>query len=277
MVKVYENIVIGGGASGLMFAANIKEKQNTLILEHNLELGAKILISGGGRCNFTNKEVSEKDYLGNSTFIKEILASNSRKSLLKWFTSRDLHYSIKNNKEYFCKSSANELLNILKREIRGVKAELNCNVQGVTKSDELFKVTTNKGEFFAKRVIVASGGLSFPKLGAGSIGFDIAKSMGHSITPLSPALVGFTLQAQESYFKSLSGTSIDIVMRLANREFRGSFLFTHKGVSGPVVLNASLFWQKGYITIDFLPDFSFKNIKNSNKTISNLLKHFCRI
>ena len=271
MAQIYENIVIGGGASGLMFVANIKEKQNTLIIEHNLELGAKILVSGGGRCNFTNKEVSEKDYLGDSKFIKEILASNSSKSLLKWFRSRGLSYSIKNNKEYFCKSSAKALLNILKQEIRGVKVKLNCNVKGVQKSDKIFKITTDKGEFFAQRVIVASGGLSFPKLGASSIGFDIAKSMKHSLTPLSPALVGFTLQAQESYFKSLSGTSIDIVMSLANREFKGSLLFAHKGVSGPVVLNASLFWQKGYITIDFLPNFSFKKMKNSSKTISNLL------
>ena len=131
------------------------------------------------------------------------------------------------------------------------------------------------------KVIVATGGLSFPKLGATDIGYEIAKSFGHTVTPLQPALVGFTLQPQDAFFKSLSGVSVAVTLKVGQREFSGSLLFAHKGLSGPVILNASLFWQKGHIEIDFLPNFNLERIKSSSKSLSNLLplpkrvaKHF---
>jgi len=270
-VRIYENIVIGGGASGLMFVANLSKKQDTLIIDVNGSLGAKIAISGGGRCNFTNKFVSAKDYLADEVFVKTILKEFSNKKLLKWFTSRGLEYSVKNGSEYFCKNSSKEILNILLKEIKGAKVELNCKVLEVNKSGDLFTIKTQKGEFFAKRVIVASGGLSFPKLGASDIGFSIAKSFGHNIVAPKPALVGFTLQPSESFWKSLSGVSVDVDIKLLDKTFSGSLLFAHKGISGPVVLNASLFWQKGQIEIDFLPNFELNSIKSSSKMVSNLL------
>jgi len=270
-LKIYENIVIGAGASGLMFVANLKNKKDTLIIDSNSKIGAKILVSGGGRCNFTNKNISTSDYLADSQFIKDTLKQYSNKWLLKWFTSRGLEYSIKNDREYFCKNSAKDLLNILKKEIKGAKLELNSKVLSVEKSGDIFKIFCEKKEFFAKNLIVTSGGLSFPILGASSVGYDIAKSFGHTIITPNPALVGFTLQPQDSFFKTLSGVSVEAVIKVDNKEFSGSLLFAHKGLSGPVILNASLFWQKGHLEIDFLPNFNFNAIKSSNKLISNLL------
>ena len=268
---VYENIIIGGGASGLMLAANLNNKKSTLLIEHNSQLGAKIAISGGGRCNFTNKNISCSDYLADCNFIKNNIKKYNNKWLLKQFKNRGLEYSIKNNTEYFCKSSSSELLAILKREIKDVRTKLNCEVLSVLKESDIFEVTTNSGKFKAKNLIVASGGLSFAKIGASSIGYEIAKGFGHTIVDTKPALVGFTLQPSEAFFKELSGVSVEVAIRVEGKEFKGSMLFAHKGISGPVVLNASLFWEKGFLEIDFLPNLEIKELKSSTKMLSNLL------
>ncbi len=278
-MKIYENAVIGGGASGLMFAASLKDKSGTVILEKNPQLGAKILISGGGKCNFTNKNIFYKDYLGDKKFINTTIKKLNSKWLLNWFTSRGLQYSIKNGTEYFCKNSSKEILEILKREINGVGLKLNCEILGIGKEGNIFKIFTKQGAILAKRAVVASGGLSFPKLGASSIGFDIAKSFGHKIVPASPALVGWTLQKEQSFFKSLSGISVDAKICVQNREFKAPILFAHKGISGPAVLNASLFWSKGFVEIDFLPNFDLDLIRGSKRSVSNELplpKRFSR-
>ena len=268
---VYENIIIGGGASGLMLVANLKSKKSTLLIEHNNQLGAKIAISGGAKCNFTNKNISCNDYLAECSFIKNNIKKYNNKWLLKWLSSRGLEYSIKNSSEYFCKSSSSEILTILKREIKAVKTKLNCKVLSAKRDKKLFEVATDAGNFKAKNLIVASGGLSFAKIGASSIGYEIAKSFGHKIIDTKPALVGFTLQPAEAFFKELSGVSVEVGIKVEGKEFKGSMLFAHKGVSGPVILNASLFWQKGFLDIDFLPDIDIKELKNSTKILSNLL------
>ena len=268
---VYENIIIGGGASGLMLAANLNRKKSTLLIEHNSELGAKIAISGGGRCNFTNSNISCNDYLADCTFIKNNIKKYNNKWLVKWLISRGLEYSVKNSSEYFCKSSSSEILAILKREIKQVRTKLNCKVINVKKENELFEVATNSGTFKTRNLIVASGGLSFAKIGANPIGYEIAKSFGHTIIDTKPALVGFTLQPSEAFFKELSGVSVEVGIKVEGKEFIGSMLFAHKGVSGPVVLNASLFWQKGFLEIDFLPNLEIKELKNSTKMLSNIL------
>jgi len=268
---IYDNIVIGGGASALMFCAHLKDKSKTLIIEKNSYLGAKILVSGGGRCNFTNKNVSTSDYLGNSSFLKPILKSYSNRYLLKFFEQRGLEWTLKNGVEYFCQNSAKDLLNILKKEINGIEVALNCEVKEVKKNNLVFEVVCNNKTFRAKRVIVASGGLSFPKLGATDIGFKIAKSFDIRVNRLNPALVGFTVQKEQSFFKKLSGISIDAKVMVDKQKFNMPILFTHKGISGPAILNASLFWQKGFITIDFLPNINLDSFKNSKKSIVNTL------
>lgn len=271
MHKRYKTIIIGGGAAGLMFAANLKNKKETLIIEHNSKLGAKILISGGGRCNFTNKNVTTAHYLGDSSFIQTSLKNFSSKWVYRYFTKRGIEASVKNGSEYFCNKSASQLLQVLTKEIRGVELALNSEVLSVTKENGLFTIKSSRGIFIAESLIVASGGLSFPKVGASPVGFEIAKSFGHTIVAPTAALVGFTLQKPQSFFKSLSGSSIDVTLRVAKREINGSMLFAHRGLSGPAILNASLFWQKGHIEIDFLPQFDLRVLKSSSKLLSNLL------
>jgi predicted Rossmann fold flavoprotein len=134
--------------------------------------------------------------------------------------------------------------------------------------DGKFLLTTNRAKFRAKAVVVATGGLSFAKLGATGVGFEIAKSFGHNINRLSPALVGLTLQKEHSFLKSLSGVSTQVVVKVGDKTFQDNLLFTHRGISGPVILNSSLYWQKGSIEIDFLPNFTLQKAK---KSLSNSL------
>ncbi len=270
-MHIYNRLIIGGGASGLMFAANLEDKENIAIVEANSKLGAKILISGGGRCNFTNKIINSSYYLANKSFIKGLLKEYSSKKIYNYFTYKGLESSLKNDKEYFCKNSAKELLDILLKDIKGVELKLNTNVLSVEKKDNIFKIETNNGALYAKSVVVASGGLSFSKIGASSIGYDIAKGFGHTINTTNAALVGFTLQPNEAFFKELSGVSIEAKIKVGKEVLNGSLLFAHKGISGPVILNASVFWSKGNIEINFLRDFDLKSIKNSKKSISNTL------
>jgi len=268
---MYEIVIIGAGASGLFLAAHLKNKKNTLILEHNPQIGAKILISGGGRCNFTNKNISAQDYLGNKEFFNTIYKNFTNKAVVEYFTKRGLEYTLKNKNEYFCKNSAKDLLSILEKEIKGVNLSLNTEVLKVSKENNIFLIETNKGTIKTKKLVIASGGLSFPKLGASSIGLEIAKSFGHTIIAPAPALVGFTLQKEQSFFKELSGISVKVEIKVEDKSFFGNLLFAHKGISGPAVLNASLFWKKGKITINFLPKFNFDTIKQSNKELVSLL------
>jgi predicted Rossmann fold flavoprotein len=263
-------IIIGAGASGLMLGALLKNR-DFLIIDNNPNEGSKILISGGGRCNITNDNLKPKNYLGNQRFIQNIIKRFDQNQLLLWLNQRGLTPELRKNNQYFCKNSAKEIVDLIKKEIDNHKIKLQTEVTKVEKKDNIFKIHTNRGILKAKKVVVATGGLSFSKLGATAIGYDIAKSFGHTITTLNPALVGFTLQPEQFFFKSLSGVSTDVKITIGDQEIKGSLLFAHKGISGPAILNASLYWEKGKITIDFLPNIKIERLKSSKKHISNLL------
>ncbi len=265
-----QTIIIGGGASALMLAS-LLPKNSAVIIESNDKLGAKLLISGGGKCNITNANMGTKYYLGEADFIAPSLKAFNEKSLLRWLDRQGLEPVLRKESQYFCKDSASQLVNIFKKEVKKQTVLLDTKVVSVTKIDNIFYVKTDKKIYTSKRVVVASGGLSFPKLGASNIGHEIAKSFGHIISKTAPALVGFTVQKEQFFFKELSGTSTDVVIDVNGDKSKGSLLFTHKGLSGPAILDASLYWDKGQITIDFLPDFSFENIKGSKKHLSSLL------
>jgi predicted Rossmann fold flavoprotein len=267
---IYKYAVIGGGASALMFVANLKDKKNALILEQNETLGKKILISGGGRCNFANKNLNCNNYLGDCNFLKQTFKNFNQKFIINYFTSKGLKYSIKNNTQLFCQNSSKELLDILISQIKGSKVKLNTKVLNLNKQNDLFLIKTNKGEFKAKKVIICSGGISYEQVGVSKIAFEIAKKYDIKINPLKPALTGLTLQKEQSFLKELSGISFLGEVCVNNRCFLDNILLTHKGLSGPAILNASLFWDKGKILINFLPKFNFEKLNKNKRIISQL-------
>lgn len=266
----HQIIIIGGGASALMLASLLPKNSATL-LEANAKLGAKILVSGGGKCNITNAKMGTEYYLADVDFVAPSLKSFNEKSLLKWLERQRLEPVLRKETQYFCKDSAKELLDIFTKETKKQDIVLQEKVVSVSKRDDIFYVKTQKKTYTAGIVVVASGGLSFPKLGASDIGYEIAKSFGHSIVKLAPALVGFTVQKEQFFFKELSGVSTEVCIRVGEYECKGALLFAHKGLSGPAVLDASLHWEKGKIEIDFLPDFSWKSARGSKKKLSSLL------
>jgi predicted Rossmann fold flavoprotein len=270
MSNIFDVVVVGGGASGLMFSSLLKDKKAALI-EHNNKLGAKILISGGGKCNITNEFINEKYFLGDSSFIKSVLRSFDQNVTLRYFHQRGLKtIKIKNN-QYFCENSAKDFLDILVNECKKHTILLEEELLDISKVDNIFYIKTSKRELSAKNVVVASGGLSYASIGASDIGYKIAKKFGHNIIKTAPALVGLTLQKEQFFFKELSGISCDVSIKVGEHICKGSLLFAHKGVSGPVVLDTSLYWEKGEISIDFLPNTKLEDFRNSNKNISSVL------
>ena len=270
MKKETEILILGAGASGLMLAS-LLERDDYLIVDNNPKVGSKILVSGGGKCNITNGNLKPKNYLGEQRFIRNVLKRFDNYDLLVWLEERGLKPIVRKNHQYFCEDSAKELVMLLEKEINHKKILLNQEVKEVKKKNIGFEVITNRGAIVAKKVVVATGGLSFPKLGATSIGYEIAKSFGHKVSTLLAGLVGFTVQPEEFFFKSLSGISTEVKITVGDKVINGSLLFAHKGVSGPAILNASLYWQKGKITIDFIPSIDLESIKSSKKNISRLL------
>ena len=270
MITMNKNIVIiGGGASALMLAS-LLPKNSTTIIESNAKLGAKILVSGGGKCNITNTLMDTEYFLGDEKFIQPALKRFNEKALLQWLERQRLMPVLRKETQYFCEDSAKELLDIFLRESKKQKILTNEKVVDVSKRDEVFYVKTDKRTLTADAVVVASGGLSFPKLGASSIGYEIAEHFGHSVVKTAPGLVGFTVQKDQFFFKELSGISTDVEIKVGDTVCKGALLFAHKGMSGPAVLDASLYWEKGKLEIDFLPQFAWENIHKSKKQLSSL-------
>ena len=263
-------VIIGGGASALMLAS-LLPKNTATVIESNAKLGAKILVSGGGKCNITNELMGTQYFLADENFVQPALKSFNEKALLRWLERQNLMPELRKETQYFCQDSAKELLDIFLKESKKQTILVNEKVIDVKKRDEVFYVKTDKQTLTAARVVVASGGLSFPKLGASGIGYEIAEHFGHSIVKTAPGLVGFTVQKDQFFFKALSGVSTEVVIKIGETLCKGGLLFAHKGMSGPAVLDASLYWEKGKIEIDFLPDFSWEGLKKSKKQLSSLL------
>jgi len=255
---MFDVTIIGAGASGLMAASNLKDL-NVCIVDSNPKIGEKIKVSGGAKCNITNKYLNENYYLGDKFFIKNTLDTFSNLDLLKFLSSHNVNPKL-NPKivkgTYFCNSSS-EVINMFSNLIKHCTLKLNTKVSNIS-YDEYFTIKTSKGTIKSKKLIVASGGLSYTSLGASDIGFEVAKSFGHTVEKLNPALVGFTVQKDQFWFKELSGLSVDAKITVQNKNedkkiLEGKLLFTHKGCSGPVILSTSLYWKKGSFTVDFLP------------------------
>ncbi|MDD4328529.1 MAG: aminoacetone oxidase family FAD-binding enzyme [Aliarcobacter sp.] len=271
---IYDIAIIGAGASALMLASNLDKKkfENICIIDTNAKIGSKIKVSGGAKCNITNELVTASNYLGDREFVAELLEKFSKNELLAFLNKNGVFPKI-NPKivkgTYFCNSSQ-DVIDMFTKLTTHVKKYLNTTVLDID-FDKHFKIKTDSKTIEAKKVVVASGGLSYPVLGASSLAFDIAKKFGHTITKLEPALVGFTVQKEQFWFKNLSGISMPVFTFVDEKSFEGSLLFAHKGCSGPVILTTSLYWKKGKIAIDFLPKQKMETFFQGNKIISSAL------
>ena len=251
--------------------ASLVKNQSIALLETSRSLAPKIRISGGGKCNFTNHDISEIHYLGDDQAIKKCFASFNQKDLLTFFQKQELAYEQRDHGKYFCKNSAMDIIKIFSRLTKHCDIFLDHTVDKVTHKDD-FIIKTDKDTIRSKRLVVASGGLSYASVGASDIGFKIAQSFGHALIKPQPALVGFTLQKDQFWMKSLSGISLPVSLRVGKKIFKDQLLLTHRGISGPAVLSGSLYWKKGTIIIDFLPEVRIRKliVKKSDKQISSV-------
>ncbi len=255
---MYDITIIGAGASGL-FCASILQKQNNLkicLIDKNPKIGTKIKVSGGGKCNITNKYLSSEFYLGDKNFIENSFKKFDNNALLKFLKSNNL-IPILNEKivrgTYFCNSS-DAVITLFSQLTNECHFLFENEVLDVNYLNEEYLIRTNKNDIKSKKLIIASGGLSYQSLGATDIGYKIGQKFGHNIITPNPALVGFTVQKEQFWFKELSGLSMNTQIKVDNKTMEGSMLFTHKGCSGPVILSTSLYWKKGQIKIDFAPN-----------------------
>jgi len=270
---MYDVIILGAGASGLMCAANLSKKLKVAVIEHNEKPAKKLKISGGGKCNITNVSVSVENYLGDEALLKSVFKKFSKERLLDFLERNRVALEIRKGRYYFCVQSAESIINLLLRNAKSVELICSEEILGVQKRDTLFEVVTDKQRYKTANVVIASGGVSFKNLGASDIGVQIAKEFGIAYRNFEPALVGLTLQKEQFWMKELSGLSCYVSITVAKRVLFEEMLFAHKGISGPAVLSASLYWKKGDISIDFLPKCEIKTLikKGGNKLLSSVL------
>ncbi len=261
MMKQFDVVVIGAGAAGLMCAAQAGYRgRSVLVLDNAKKPGRKILISGGGRCNFTNHQAGPHAFLSaNPHFCKSALARYTQQDFIELVDRHGLNYHEKTLGQLFCDESAKEIVDILLTECdwAGVALQFQTEILTVSKNDEVFVLTTSQGEITCHSLVVATGGLSMPKLGATPYGFKLAEQFGLKVLPTRAGLVPFTLhQADKEAFADLAGVSLPVAVTAEDGTcFKEAMLFTHRGLSGPAILQISSFWLAGEkIHINLLPE-----------------------
>jgi predicted Rossmann fold flavoprotein len=257
-MEVYDAIVIGAGAAGMMCAAVAGQRgRRVLLLEHNREPGAKILISGGGRCNFTNLECAPERFISsNPHFCKSALSRYTERDFIALVERYRIPYHEKKLGQLFCDGSAREILAMLTAECAagGVDLRTAHRVTAIERADR-FRVTTDRGAFASSALVIASGGLSIPKLGASAFAHDLARRFDIPILETRPGLVPMRTAGDTlDLCRSLTGVSADAVASCGRTSFRENILFTHRGLSGPAILQISSYWHEGEaISIDLMP------------------------
>src|SRR6266436_7730948 len=253
-------VIVGGGAAGFMCAIEAgKRGRRVLVIERSDQVGKKILISGGGRCNFTNLHVTQDNFISaNPHFCKSALARYSPLDFIAMVERHGIAYHEKELGQLFCDLSAKVVVQMLVDECRqaGVRIEVDCMVTGVERSAGGFALETNRGPAQAEALVVASGGLSIPKMGATGFGYELAKLFGHSVVPTRAALVPLTFNENElAQYRDLSGIGLSVESGCNGGRFTAPMLFTHRGVSGPAILQISSYWQLGdELVMNLLPN-----------------------
>ena len=270
-MKNYDVVIIGAGAAGLMCALTAGQRgRKVLILDHADRVGKKIVISGGGSCNFTNLYLEAKHYISsNPHFCKSALSRFSQYDFISFVEKHNISFQERQLGQLFCNGNSVEILNLLLEECRlsGVKIQNRCTIKKIEK-DNCFTIKTNSENYVTESLVIATGGLSMPEIGATGFGYEVAEQFGLKVLPCQPGLVPLTFSKDDlKNFSDLSGISADATVSCNGQSFRESILFTHRGVSGPVVLQISNYWQPGdEVVINLLPDIDL------NKTIKQWQK-----
>lgn len=281
----FDLVVIGAGAAGMMCAAVAGQRgKRVLLIDHATKLAEKIRISGGGRCNFTNLHAGPQNFLSdNPHFCKSALSRYTPQDFLSLLKRYKIAFHEKHKGQLFCDDSAEDIIRMLKSEcdLGKVQWRMPCSIQAVVKAEQGFQIETDKGLVQANNVVIATGGLSIPKIGASDFSFRIAKEFNVKVIEPRPALVPLTFDASSwEPFVPLSGISLEVDIEIGEKKnktvFREDLLFTHRGLSGPAVLQISSFWQSGQaIRVNLLPEIDVAQdlIEAKNTTKKNLANY----
>jgi predicted Rossmann fold flavoprotein len=284
----YDVVIVGAGAAGLFCAIHAgRGGRSVLLLDHANRIGKKILISGGGRCNFTNLYTTAANFLSaNPHFAKSALARFTPADFVELVGQHQIPWHEKTLGQLFCDRAASDVVSMLEKECAaaGVTVLLSTRVHEVA-GDDGFHLETDRGVFFGRSLVIATGGLSIPKLGATSFGYQIAQQFGLRLQPCRPALVPLTFVPDDlTRFADLAGVSTEVVASAGGGRFREKLLFTHRGLSGPAVLQVSSYWQPGQaVVIDLAPDRLWtgelrsqptqRDLKNARTAMRGVLPH----
>ena len=276
-------VIIGAGAAGMMCAIEAgKRGRRVLLLDHAATLGEKIRISGGGRCNFTNLDVRSENFLSqNPDFCRSALARYTAHDFIELIDKHGIAWHEKKLGQLFCDESSQQVIDMLKRECdaAGVQWCTPANVASVDKRQQ-FEIATDRGRFRCESLVIATGGLSIPAIGATPFGYRIAEKFGLTVTDLRPGLVGLTFGPDVlAFFADLSGISVDATISCNNARFRENLLVTHRGLSGPAILQISSYWRPGVdLSVDLAPDRDAEEFvfaaRSSDKLLANVLAEF---
>lgn len=284
MANKYDVVIIGAGAAGLMCAATAgKRGRSVLVLDHGKKPGRKILISGGGRCNFTNNDVAANNYVcRNPHFVKSALSQYSQWDFIGLVCQHEIDYEERDHGQLFCLDSAKDIVKMLVAEcdMPNISLRYQTDISAITQLETGFSLNVNGETISCESLVVATGGLSMPKLGATPFGYQIAAQFGLKMVPTTAGLVPFTLHKQDKdAFEELSGIAVPAVITTEDgTSFKENLLFTHRGLSGPVVLQISSYWLPGQkVSIDLLPTLNLAETllqlrdQHPNQSIKNTL------
>lgn len=275
---MYDVVIIGGGAAGLFCAAEAARRgRKVVVLERNTQPGRKIIISGGGRCNFTNLHTRPENFVSqNPHFCKSALARYTPAEFIKLVKKHRIEFYEKKLGQLFCRERSYQIVELLLNECDSAGAEIRTGVavKSVAAENGGFSVVSSVGEFTCSSLVIATGGLSFPKIGATGFGYDIARQFGLAIVEPRPSLVPLVFSDGRPFAK-LSGISVDSAVSAGAASFRENILFTHRGLSGPAILQISNYWKKSQpISIDLLPDHDAAGLLGENGCSRQLLDNF---
>ncbi|WP_420549130.1 NAD(P)/FAD-dependent oxidoreductase [Curvivirga sp.] len=285
-MQIFDVIIIGGGAAGLFCAIHAGQRgRKVLVVDHSKKMAEKIRISGGGRCNFTNIHASPNDFLSNNPrFCVSALKRYTQHDFIDLVKRHDIKFHEKTLGQLFCDDSAKDIINMLLKECQdaGVTLHTETSINQITKTNNGFALESTMGPMECESLVIACGGKSIPKIGATGFGYEVAAQFGHTILETRAGLVPLTFTDQLlDHMKSLSGLSVDAIIKYGKTTFREGMLFTHRGISGPSILQISSYWKEGDpITINMAPDHNIQEElasardKHPKQKLSTVLANF---